>query len=105
VQKLIDKDPKLAQPWAIKGKISLAQRDFTRAETDLLKAIDLDPQLEPAYLLLAQLYVVSNKQDQAIAKLTAFVEKNKTEKNKTLPAAATCDDPAELKILLRLETP
>jgi len=78
VQKLIDKDPKLAQPWALRGKIYLAQRDFTHAESDLLKAIDLDPKLEPAYLLLAQLYVASNRAEEAIARLTAFVEKNKT---------------------------
>ena len=78
VQKLIDKDPKQAQLWGLRGKIYLAQRDFTHAEADLLKAIDLDPKLEPAYLLLAQLYVASNRQEEAIAKLTAFVEKNKT---------------------------
>jgi len=78
VQKLIDKDPKLAQPWALRAKIYLAQRDFMRAEPDLLKAIDLDPKLEPAYELLAQLYVASNRSEGAIAKLTAFVEQNKT---------------------------
>jgi tetratricopeptide (TPR) repeat protein len=77
VQKVIDKDPKLAQPWALRAKIYLAQRDFAHAEPDLLKAIDLDPKLEPAYQLLAQLYVASNRQEEAIAKLTAFVENNK----------------------------
>jgi tetratricopeptide (TPR) repeat protein len=78
VQKVIDKDPKLAQPWALKAKIYLAQRDFAHAEPDLLKAIDLDPKLEPAYQLLASLYVASNRQEEAIAKLTAFVENNKS---------------------------
>jgi tetratricopeptide (TPR) repeat protein len=78
VQRQIDKDPKLAQTWALRGKIYLAQRDFTHAEADLLKAIDLDPKLEPGYMLLAQLYVASNKQEQAIEKLNAFVETNKT---------------------------
>jgi tetratricopeptide (TPR) repeat protein len=77
VQKVIDKDPKLAQPWAVRGKIYLAQRDFAHAEPDLLKAIELDPKLEVAYQLLAQLYVASNRQEEAIAKLTAFVENNK----------------------------
>jgi tetratricopeptide (TPR) repeat protein len=78
VQKFIEKDPKLAQPWALRGKIYLAQQDFTHAEPDLLKAIELDPKLEPGYLLLAQLYVASNRAEEAIARLTAFVEKNKT---------------------------
>ena len=64
--------------WALRGKIYLAQRDFTHAEADLSKAIELDPKLGPAYMLLAQLYVASNKQDQAIEKLNALVEKNKT---------------------------
>ena len=77
-EKQIDKNPKLAQAWALRGKIYLAQQDFTHAETDLLKAVDLDPNLEPAYLLLAQLYVASNRQQEAIAKLSAFLEKNKT---------------------------
>src|ERR1700730_1902175 len=70
-------DPKLAQAWALRGKIYLVQRDYTHAEADLSKAIELDPKLEPAYLLLTQLYVATNKQDQAIANLNAFVEKNK----------------------------
>jgi len=78
VQKFIEKDPKQAQALALRAKIYLAQRDFTHAEPDLLKAIELDPKLEPAYLLLAQLYVASNRQQEAIAKLTAFVENNKS---------------------------
>jgi tetratricopeptide (TPR) repeat protein len=77
VQKLIDKEPNLAQPWGIRGKIYLAQRDFAHAESDLLKAIELDPNLEPAYQLLAQLYVASDRQEEAIAKLNAYLEKNK----------------------------
>src|SRR5215831_15522450 len=77
VQKLIDKDPKLASPWGLRAKIYLAQQDFTHAEPDLLKAIEFDPKLEVAYQLLTQLYVVSNRQEEAIAKLTAFVENNK----------------------------
>ena len=77
VQQLIDKEPKQAQSWAIRGKIHLAQRDFTAAESDLLKAIDLNANLEPAYLLLANVYVASNRQDEAIQRLTSFTDKNK----------------------------
>ncbi len=78
VQAQIDKDPKRAQPWALRAKIYLAQRDLTHAEPDLLKAIELEPKLEPAYMLLAQLYVASNRHEEAIEKLNAFVEQNKT---------------------------
>ena len=84
VDKLIENNPKLAQAWALRGKIYFAQRDFTHAELDLLKAVELDPKLEAAYQLLAEVYVASNRQEEAIAKLNAFVEKN--EKNKTVPA-------------------
>jgi tetratricopeptide (TPR) repeat protein len=86
LQKLIDKNPKQAQVWAIRSKIYLAQKDFAHAESDLLKAIELDPKFEPAYLLLAKLYVASNMQDQAIKKLNAFVEENKDDKAKSVPA-------------------
>jgi tetratricopeptide (TPR) repeat protein len=78
VEKQIEKNPNLAQLWGLKGKILFEQRDFTHAEADLLKAVELDPKLEAAYELLAQIYVVSNRQEEAIAKLNAFVEKNKT---------------------------
>jgi tetratricopeptide (TPR) repeat protein len=86
VQKLIDKDPKQAQVWAIRGKIYLEQRDFANAEPDLLKAIELDPTLEPAYLLLTQLYVATNKQEQAIEKLNDLLKQNKDDQAKTIPA-------------------
>jgi tetratricopeptide (TPR) repeat protein len=43
----------------------------------LLKAIELDPNLVPAYLLLAQLYVATNRQQQALEKLNESIEKNK----------------------------
>src|SRR5262249_53056923 len=86
VQKLIDKDPKQAQPWALRGKIYGAQGDFTHAEADLLKAIELDPNLVPAYLLLAQLYVATNRQQQAVEKLNESIEKNKNASALTLLA-------------------
>ena len=78
VEKQIEKNPNLGQLWGLKGKTLFAQRDFTHAEADLLKAAELDPKLEAAYLLLAQIYVASNRQEEAIAKLNASVEKNKS---------------------------
>jgi tetratricopeptide (TPR) repeat protein len=77
VQKRIDQDPTQAVLWAIRGKIYLAQRDFIRAEADVLKSIELNPKVEPNYLLLAQLYVASNRPELAIAKLTAFTKDDK----------------------------
>jgi len=77
VQKRVDQNPKQALLWAIRAKIYLAQGDSTHAEADLLKSIELDPKAEPNYLLLAQLYVASNRPEQAIEKLTAFTKDNK----------------------------
>lgn len=77
-QQQIDKDPKRAQPWTLRAKVFLAQRDFARAEPDLLKAIEIDPKFEAAYLALAQLYVATDRPDQAIQKLNAIVEVNKS---------------------------
>jgi tetratricopeptide (TPR) repeat protein len=78
VQHQIDKHAAIAQLWGLRAKIYFAQQDLTRAEADLLKAIELDPKLEPAYLLLAQLYASSNRHEQAIARLNGFIKTNKT---------------------------
>jgi tetratricopeptide (TPR) repeat protein len=78
VQKQIEKNATAAPLLVLRGKIYIAQQDIAHAEADLRRAIELDPKLEPAYALLAQLYVSSNRQDQAIEKLNGFVEKNKT---------------------------
>src|SRR5262245_4710649 len=78
VQKLIEKNATLPQVWGLSAKIHWAQQDVPRAEADLLKAIELNPKFEPAYLLLAQVYLSSNRPDEAIEKLNGFVEKNKS---------------------------
>jgi tetratricopeptide (TPR) repeat protein len=76
VQKLIDKEPSQALPRLVRAKVYLAQQDFTQAEADLTTAIELDPQLELAHIMLAQVYVSSNRQAEAIEKLRSFTEKS-----------------------------
>jgi tetratricopeptide (TPR) repeat protein len=76
VQKLIDKEPNQPQLRVVRAKVYSAERDFPRAEADLAKAIELDPHLELAHIMLAQLYVESNRQGEAIEKLRAFTEKS-----------------------------
>jgi tetratricopeptide (TPR) repeat protein len=76
IQKLFDRNSDRASLWALRAKLYLAQQDTNRAEQDLLKAIELDPKLTPAYLLLAQLYVVSNRQEQAIDRLNSSLKNN-----------------------------
>jgi tetratricopeptide (TPR) repeat protein len=77
VQSLLDKDDKAAQAWALKGKIHFGQHEFADAEASLSKAIQLAPNFEPAYILLAQLHVASGRPEQAIDELSRFVEDHK----------------------------
>ena len=77
-QAQIDKQSNSAIAWTLRGKVYLAQRDFDRAQSDLQKAIELDGNFEPAHLLLAQLYATSNRQEEAIKELSAFVANKKT---------------------------
>jgi tetratricopeptide (TPR) repeat protein len=47
--------------------------DVDEAEKALLKALQLDPKLAPAYFSLAQLYVGANRQQEALAQLNQLV--------------------------------
>jgi tetratricopeptide (TPR) repeat protein len=73
----IDSNPKAAELLALRAKIHVAQPDLARAETDLLQAIEIDPQFEAAYLLLVQVYIDMDRQEDAIGKLNAFSERRK----------------------------
>jgi tetratricopeptide (TPR) repeat protein len=77
VRNLIEANPKAAELLALRAKIYVAQPDLARAETDLLQAIDIDPQFEAAYLLLVQVYTDMDRQEDAIAKLNAFIARRK----------------------------
>jgi tetratricopeptide (TPR) repeat protein len=84
-QAQINKTPKAAEPWEILARIDAAQTNMARAETDLLKAIDLNPDLPGPYLLLAGVYVAADKYQEALQRLNALV-------------ARTNDAPAFLQI-------
>jgi putative PEP-CTERM system TPR-repeat lipoprotein len=91
VHKQLERRPSVPELILLQAKIYLAQKDFSQAEAALLKAIQLAPDLRTSYLLLAQLYVASNKTQQALDKLNAFV-------------ARTNDAPALLQIGLIQES-
>lgn len=61
-------EPKLADTPA-------AREDVNQAEAELLKAIDLKPDLTASYLMLAQLYVAAGKEQEALSRLTALAAK------------------------------
>jgi tetratricopeptide (TPR) repeat protein len=71
-QAQISKNPKAAELWEILAKIDVTQTNMARAETELLKAIDLNPDLPGPYLLLAHVYVHGDKYQDALQKLNAL---------------------------------
>ncbi|MGP8201755.1 MAG: tetratricopeptide repeat protein [Limisphaerales bacterium] len=74
-QTQIDKSPKAAEPWEMMARVDLAQTNATRVETDLLKAIQLNPDLPAPYLSLAEVYCATGKYEEALQKLNAFVSR------------------------------
>src|SRR6266568_21110 len=52
VDEVLQKQPNSAVGYYLRGKLYLAEKKFDLAQTALLKAIDLDPNLTPAYDLL-----------------------------------------------------
>lgn len=104
IQQQIDRDTHAAEPWLLMAKTHLAQAvalaaqelqrrpapapaslriadvpaaqlEVDQAEKALLKALDLNPNLRNAYLLLAQIYVAANKHQQALDRLNNLAAK------------------------------
>jgi tetratricopeptide (TPR) repeat protein len=73
VQKQIERRPAVPELQLLLAKIYLKQKDDTRAETALLKAIEMAPDLQTSYMMLAQMYMASNKTQRALDKLNGFV--------------------------------
>ncbi len=71
VEALIKNFPGAPDPWLFRARLRLATRDLAGAEADLLKAIDLDPGSQYAYLHLAQLYLQQGAARKALPKLEA----------------------------------
>jgi tetratricopeptide (TPR) repeat protein len=72
---VITKNPKLAGPWLLQGKVYWAAGQTNEAESAMSKAIELDPDLPGAYLSLARLYLDTHQEQQALARLNALVSK------------------------------
>jgi tetratricopeptide (TPR) repeat protein len=73
VQKQIERRPAVPELQLLLAQIYLNQKDYTQAEVALLKAIEIAPDLETSYMMLAQMYIASNRTQQALDKLNGFV--------------------------------
>ena len=76
IQNKITQWPKSPVLPVLLARVYSAQNQTNKVESELLKAIDLDPNYQPPYLLLAQLYVNTKQNEKALEKLKESVEKN-----------------------------
>jgi tetratricopeptide (TPR) repeat protein len=75
VAAVMDKDAKAAGPLMLEGDIYWAEGKTNEAELALSKAIELNPDLPVPYLMLAQLYLASHQEAQALQRLNTLVSK------------------------------
>lgn len=76
VQPQVGKNPKLAAPHVLQAQIFMSQGDAQQAQTELLKAVELQPEIETAHMLLARLYMDSKQNQKALDELKIAAEKN-----------------------------
>jgi len=75
VDEVLQKQPKSAVGYYLRGKLYLAEKKFDLAQTALLKAIDLDPNLSSAYDLLAPAFLYANNPSEALNQMNAVLAK------------------------------
>jgi len=78
VRALIEKYPKSAAPWLLQAKVDLVRNNQDATESDLLKAIDLDPTAQAAYFELTQVYIATHKAALAVEKLKTLADKTQS---------------------------
>ncbi len=67
--------PAAAEPWTLQGDIFKKEGDTNQAEFAYNKAIELNPESSDAYLHLADLYVRTKREQQALDRLHDLVAK------------------------------
>ncbi|WP_147306498.1 tetratricopeptide repeat protein [Methylovirgula sp. 4M-Z18] len=78
VEEQLAKSPTVPSLWCLKAEIDLAREDYDAAEAASIKAIELDANFEPAYLLLGAAYVATHRLQEALEQLTSFANRNKS---------------------------
>ena len=69
------RQPTRGEPWMIEGQVYWAAGQTNKAEEAISKALDLNPNLQGAYLVLAQMYLATHQTQQALARLNDLVSK------------------------------
>jgi len=69
-------DPKSSLPSVMRGTVLNFQRKTGEAEAAFKKALDLDPESQPALMALAQLYALEGKRDKALEELKRAINKD-----------------------------
>jgi tetratricopeptide (TPR) repeat protein len=75
VDEVLQKQPSSAIGYYLRGKLYLSEKKFDLAQTALLKAIDLDPNLSSAYDLLAPAFLYANNPSEALNQMNAVLAK------------------------------
>ncbi|MBA3352720.1 MAG: tetratricopeptide repeat protein, partial [Blastocatellia bacterium] len=88
VEGQMQKEPSSGNSYLLKGKVLTAKKQWPEAETTLKKAIELDPNLAPAYDLLVGIYLETGKSDQAIRELEAVLAASPRNKGALMTVAS-----------------
>jgi tetratricopeptide (TPR) repeat protein len=75
VDEVLQKQPNAAIGYYLRGKLYFSEKKFDLAQTALLKAIDLDPNLSSAYDLLAPAFLYANNPSEALNQMNAVLAK------------------------------
>ena len=76
LQPELDRKPKSGPLLLLRARIHLVQQDFKAAEADLGKAIELQPDYQPAYMLLAELYQQMDRPKESLQRLQDLLKQN-----------------------------
>lgn len=74
LQPELDRKPQSAPLWLLRGQIHLAEQDRDGAEAALKKAIGFQPEFQPAYLMLADLYLRTDKPKESLQRLADLLK-------------------------------
>ena len=75
-QAQLQKTPQSPVAHFLEGKVYAAQGEWNRADSALIKALELDPNFSSAYGLAITTYLATNRLPEAIAQLEALLAKN-----------------------------